>query len=25
VESFWTEIQQWINADRHPPKAQAAE
>jgi S1-C subfamily serine protease len=23
VESFWTEIQQWINADRHPPKAQA--
>jgi S1-C subfamily serine protease len=25
VESFWTEIQQWINADRHPPKAQAVE
>lgn len=25
VESFWTEIQQWIHADRHPPKAQAAE
>jgi S1-C subfamily serine protease len=22
VESFWTEVQQWINADRHPPKAQ---
>ena len=21
VESFWTEIQQWIHADRHPPKA----
>jgi serine protease Do len=25
VESFWTEIQQWVEADRHPPKAQAAE
>ncbi|MBL9133804.1 MAG: serine protease [Verrucomicrobiaceae bacterium] len=25
VESFWTEIQQWIKADRHPPKAQPAE
>lgn len=22
VEAFWTEVQQWINADRHPPKAQ---
>jgi S1-C subfamily serine protease len=22
VEAFWTEAQQWINADRHPPKAQ---
>jgi len=21
VESFWTEAQQWIKADRHPPKA----
>jgi S1-C subfamily serine protease len=21
VEAFWTEAQQWIKADRHPPKA----
>lgn len=21
VEVFWTEVQQWIKADRHPPKA----
>lgn len=21
VEAFWTETQQWIHADRHPPKA----
>lgn len=23
VEAFWTEVQQWIQADRHPPKAVA--
>lgn len=25
VEVFWTEAQQWIKADRHPPKAVLAE
>jgi len=25
VEAFWTEAQQWIQADRHPPKAVLAE
>lgn len=25
VEAFWTEAQQWIKADRHPPKAVLAE
>lgn len=25
VEAFWTEAQQWIKADRHPPKAVVAE
>ncbi|MBN8421381.1 MAG: PDZ domain-containing protein [Verrucomicrobia bacterium] len=25
VEAFWTEAQQWIKADRHPPKAVPAE
>jgi len=25
VEAFWTEAQQWIQADRHPPKAVPAE
>ncbi|WP_395747256.1 PDZ domain-containing protein [Prosthecobacter sp.] len=25
VEAFWTEAQQWIKADRHPPKAVLAQ
>ncbi len=25
VEAFWTEAQQWMQADRHPPKAVRAE
>ncbi|MDI1310617.1 PDZ domain-containing protein [Prosthecobacter sp.] len=25
VEAFWTEVQQWIKADRHPPKAVVAQ
>jgi len=25
VEAFWTEVQQWIKADRHPPKAVPAQ
>jgi serine protease Do len=25
VEAFWTEAQQWIKADRHPPRAVPAE
>jgi serine protease Do len=25
VEAFWTEAQQWIKADRHPPKAVVAQ
>lgn len=25
VEAFWTEAQQWIKADRHPPKAVVVE
>jgi len=25
VEAFWTETQQWIKADRHPPKAVLAQ
>ena len=25
VEAFWTEAQQWIHADRHPPKAVPAQ
>ena len=25
VEAFWAEAQQWIKADRHPPKAVPAQ
>ncbi len=25
VEAFWTEVQQWMKADRHPPKAVLAQ